>query len=197
VKILKWRGHYSETPDTWFQSIFCHISNITVCIYADLYLKALIFVCWVFLTNACIEHINKLLILKLIKIDICMLGIYEDLYLSQSKSVGLSMVFTDLWEPLGERTNLWSVSRHAHLGSWLCNFWCFFSFFFFFNPIRLFFWPCHAMMLIRKMIDLQQHHNKCTTPSHMGVEPSVWSPPPCEGVLCTCCGGVVYESNLC
>jgi hypothetical protein len=33
----------------------------------------------------------------------------------------------------------------------------------------------------------QQLHN---TPSH-GVGPSVWSSPPCEEVLCTCCGGVV------
>jgi len=30
------------------------------------------------------------------------------------------------------------------------------------------------------MIDLQHHHNNCTTPPHMGVEPSVWDPPPCE-----------------
>jgi hypothetical protein len=37
----------------------------------------------------------------------------------------------------------------------------------------------------------QQLHN---TPSH-GVGPSVWSPPPCEGVLCNCCTGEVYESN--
>jgi hypothetical protein len=33
----------------------------------------------------------------------------------------------------------------------------------------------------------QQLHN---TPSH-GVELSVWSSPPCEEVLCSCCGGVV------
>jgi hypothetical protein len=26
------------------------------------------------------------------------------------------------------------------------------------------------------MIDLQHHHNNCTTPSHMGMKPSVWSP---------------------
>jgi hypothetical protein len=59
---------------------------------------------------------------------------------------------------------------------------------------------------IRKMIDLQHHHNNCTTPPHMEVGPSVWGPPPCEEVLCrnqipknnkilsatsACCGVVV------
>jgi hypothetical protein len=47
-----------------------------------------------------------------------------------------------------------------------------------------------------KMLDLQhQQHNKCTTLSHMRVGSNVWGPPSCEGVLCTCCDGVVQESN--
>jgi hypothetical protein len=34
------------------------------------------------------------------------------------------------------------------------------------------------------------HHNNCTT-SHMKVDPSVWDTPSCEGLLCSCCIGVV------
>jgi hypothetical protein len=45
------------------------------------------------------------------------------------------------------------------------------------------------------MLDLQHHHNKCTTTPHMIVGPSMWSSPSYKGLLCTCCNGVVYESN--
>jgi hypothetical protein len=48
-----------------------------------------------------------------------------------------------------------------------------------------------ALNKIRKMMDLQQHHNNYTTSPHMGVGPSVWSPLPCEGMLCNYCGVVV------
>jgi hypothetical protein len=29
----------------------------------------------------------------------------------------------------------------------------------------------------------------------MRVDPTHWGPPSCEGLLCGCCEGVVYESN--
>jgi hypothetical protein len=35
------------------------------------------------------------------------------------------------------------------------------------------------------------HHNNCTTTPHMRVDPSVWDPPSCEGLLCSCCISVV------
>jgi hypothetical protein len=35
------------------------------------------------------------------------------------------------------------------------------------------------------------HHNNCTTTHHMRVDPSVWGPPSCEGLLCSCCIDVV------
>jgi hypothetical protein len=43
----------------------------------------------------------------------------------------------------------------------------------------------------RDLIHALHHHNKCTTTPHMRMGPSVWSPPSCEGLLCTCCVGVV------
>jgi len=44
------------------------------------------------------------------------------------------------------------------------------------------------------LIPTQHHHNNCTTPPHMGLNPTHWAPSPCEGVLCSCCGGVVNLS---
>jgi hypothetical protein len=35
------------------------------------------------------------------------------------------------------------------------------------------------------------HHNNCTTTPHMRVDPGVWGPSSCEGLLCSCCIGVV------
>jgi hypothetical protein len=49
--------------------------------------------------------------------------------------------------------------------------------------------------LLWKLLDLQHQHNKCTTLPHIRVRSNVWGPPSCEGVLCTCCDGVVQESN--
>jgi hypothetical protein len=43
----------------------------------------------------------------------------------------------------------------------------------------------------RKMLDLQHQHNNCTTTPHMKVGPTHWGPPSCEGLLCTCCDGIV------
>jgi hypothetical protein len=45
------------------------------------------------------------------------------------------------------------------------------------------------------MLDLQYQYNKCTTTPHMSVGPTHWDPPSCEGLLYTCCNGVVQESN--
>jgi hypothetical protein len=47
----------------------------------------------------------------------------------------------------------------------------------------------------RKMLNLQYQHNNHTTTSHMRVNPTHWGPLSCEGLLCGCCDGVVYESN--
>jgi hypothetical protein len=47
----------------------------------------------------------------------------------------------------------------------------------------------------RKMLNLQYQHNNHTTTPHMIVDPTHWGPPSCEGLLCDCCDGVVYESN--
>jgi hypothetical protein len=47
----------------------------------------------------------------------------------------------------------------------------------------------------RKMLNLQHQHNNHTTTPHMRVDPTHWGPPSCEGLLCGCCDGVVYESN--
>jgi hypothetical protein len=46
-----------------------------------------------------------------------------------------------------------------------------------------------------KMLDLQHQYNNCTTIPHMRVGPTYWSPLLCEGLLCSCCIGVVQESN--
>jgi len=43
----------------------------------------------------------------------------------------------------------------------------------------------------RKMLDLQHQYNNCTTNSHMKVDPTHWDPPSYEGLLCSCCDGVV------
>jgi len=43
----------------------------------------------------------------------------------------------------------------------------------------------------RDLILVQYHHNNCTTTLHMRVDPSVWDPPSCEGLLYSCCIGVV------
>jgi len=45
------------------------------------------------------------------------------------------------------------------------------------------------------MLDLQHQYNNCTTIPHMRVSPTYWSPPSCEGLLYSCCIGVVQESN--
>jgi len=47
----------------------------------------------------------------------------------------------------------------------------------------------------RKMLNLQHQHNNHTTTLHMRVDPTHWDPLSCEGLLCGCCDGVVYESN--
>jgi hypothetical protein len=46
----------------------------------------------------------------------------------------------------------------------------------------------------RDLILTQRHHNNCTTPLHIRVGPTHWAPPPCEEMLCSCCGGVVNLS---
>jgi hypothetical protein len=46
----------------------------------------------------------------------------------------------------------------------------------------------------RGLITTLHRYNNCTTPPHMGVDSTHWAPPPCEGVLRNCCGGVVYPS---
>jgi hypothetical protein len=45
------------------------------------------------------------------------------------------------------------------------------------------------------MLDLQHQYNNCTTIPHMRVGPTYWGLPSCEGLLCSCCIGVVQESN--
>jgi len=45
------------------------------------------------------------------------------------------------------------------------------------------------------MLDLQHQYNNCTTIPHMRVGPTYWGPPSCEGLLYSCCSGVVQESN--
>jgi hypothetical protein len=49
---------------------------------------------------------------------------------------------------------------------------------------------------IEKMLDLQHQYNNCTIIPHMRVGPTYWGPPSCEGLLYSCCIGVVQESNL-
>jgi hypothetical protein len=46
-------------------------------------------------------------------------------------------------------------------------------------------------LYIWKMLDLQHQYNNCTTISHIRVGPSIWGPPSCEGLLYSCCIGVV------
>jgi hypothetical protein len=53
----------------------------------------------------------------------------------------------------------------------------------------------YIYIYIWKMLDLQQQYNNCTTISHMRVSPTYWGPPSYEGLLCSCCIGVVQESN--
>jgi hypothetical protein len=45
------------------------------------------------------------------------------------------------------------------------------------------------------MLDLQYQYNNCITIPHMRVSLTYWGPPSCEGLLCSCCIGVVQESN--
>jgi hypothetical protein len=45
------------------------------------------------------------------------------------------------------------------------------------------------------MLDLQHQYNNCTTILHMKVDPTYWDLPSCEGLLYSCCIGVVQESN--
>jgi len=45
------------------------------------------------------------------------------------------------------------------------------------------------------MLDLQHQYNNCTTTLHMVVSPIHWDPLSCEMLLCSCCIGVVQESN--
>jgi hypothetical protein len=47
----------------------------------------------------------------------------------------------------------------------------------------------------RKMLNLQHQYNNHTTTPHIRVDPTHWGPLSCEGLLCDCCDGVVYESN--
>jgi hypothetical protein len=46
-----------------------------------------------------------------------------------------------------------------------------------------------------KMLDLQHQYNNCTTILHMRVGPTYWDLSSCEGLLYSCCIGVVQESN--
>jgi hypothetical protein len=43
----------------------------------------------------------------------------------------------------------------------------------------------------RDLILVQHHYNNCTTILHMRVSPSTWDSPSCEGLLYSCCIGVV------
>jgi hypothetical protein len=44
---------------------------------------------------------------------------------------------------------------------------------------------------LRDLILTLHHHNNCTTTPHMRVGPSVCDSPSCEGLLCSCCIGVI------
>jgi hypothetical protein len=44
---------------------------------------------------------------------------------------------------------------------------------------------------MRDLILVQHKYNNCTTIPHMRVGPSMWDPPSCEGLLYSCCIGVV------
>jgi hypothetical protein len=47
------------------------------------------------------------------------------------------------------------------------------------------------MIVQRDLISALYHHKKCTTIPHMKVDPSVWGPLSCKGLLCWC-----YKSNI-
>jgi hypothetical protein len=55
---------------------------------------------------------------------------------------------------------------------------------------------CVLVLCYWKMLDLQHQYNNCTTIPHMRVGPTYWGTPSCEGLLYSCCIGVVQESNL-
>jgi hypothetical protein len=63
----------------------------------------------------------------------------------------------------------------------------------------LFCLPMHFLAIqsffFREMLDLQHQYNNCTTIPHMRVGPTYWGPPSCEGLLYSCCIGIVQESN--
>jgi hypothetical protein len=44
---------------------------------------------------------------------------------------------------------------------------------------------------IRDLILVQHQYNNCTTTPHMRVGSSMWDPSSCEGLLYSCCIGVV------
>jgi hypothetical protein len=48
-----------------------------------------------------------------------------------------------------------------------------------------------SSILNRDLILVQHQYNNCTTTPHMRVGPSMWDPPSCEGLLYSCCIGVV------
>jgi hypothetical protein len=46
-------------------------------------------------------------------------------------------------------------------------------------------------ILRRDLILVQHQYNNCTTTLHMRVDPIMWDPSSCEGLLYSCCIGVV------
>jgi hypothetical protein len=55
------------------------------------------------------------------------------------------------------------------------------------------------LLKIWKMLDLQHQYNNCTTTSHMRVTSRYWGLPSYEGLLCSCCIGVVlvlYKNQI-
>jgi hypothetical protein len=48
-----------------------------------------------------------------------------------------------------------------------------------------------AQVSRRDLIFVQHQYNNCTTTPHMKVCPSMWDPPSCEGLLYSCCIGVI------
>jgi hypothetical protein len=62
------------------------------------------------------------------------------------------------------------------------------------TPKRCMFVLCQSF--VWKMLDLQHQYNNCTTIPHMRVGLTYWGLPSCEGLLYSCCIGVVQESNL-
>jgi hypothetical protein len=63
------------------------------------------------------------------------------------------------------------------------------------NPAVVRVQPNLKLFIFRKMLNLQHQPNNHTTTPHMRVDPTHWGPLSCEGLLCGCCDGVVYESN--